>query len=232
MKCRIIKIINIIMALLIVILLSIDRENEIETYTKVRTDILDYKIKKVALTFDDGPDGEYTEKLLDGLKERNVKATFFVTGINIVENERLIQRMAEDGHLIGNHTYTHSNLEQMSFERACEEINDTNSYIENLTKKKVKYIRPPYGAFNDKLKEETDMAIVMWNVDPLDWKEQNAKVIASRIEKQVKSGDIILLHDIYESSVDAALLVIDELKEQGYIFVTVDEMKQSDKIIR
>lgn len=188
-------------------------------------------VKKIALTFDDGPNGVYTEKLLDGLKKRNVKATFFIMGENIKGNEELIKRMYEEGHLIGNHTYSHVNLGKLSFEAACEEINTTNAYIYNLTGYDVEYIRPPFGEFGEKLKEETDMAIVMWNVDPLDWKDQNSALVEQRILSDVKSGDIVLLHDIYGTSVEAALRVIDRLKKDGYTFVRVDELGKSSKVM-
>lgn len=215
-----------------------DLDNEMKTNqitedvdNKMKINQIAYDIKKVALTFDDGPNGIYTEKLLEGLKERNVKATFFITGENIKENEDLILRMYEEGHLIGNHTYSHVNLSKLSFKEACEEISDTNAYIYNLTGYEVKYIRPPFGALTEELREETDMSIVMWNVDPLDWKDQNSTLIANRIIKSVKNGDIILLHDIFNSSVEAALKVIDELKCQGYVFVTVDEMGENSKVM-
>lgn len=198
---------------------------------KLKTNQIALDLKKVALTFDDGPNGIYTEKLLDGLKERNVKATFFITGENIKENEELIVRMYEEGHLLGNHTYSHVNLSRLSFEDAYEEINNTNACIYNLTGYEMEYIRPPFGAWTNKLRDETDMAIVMWNVDPLDWRDQNSTLIAKRILENVSSGDIILLHDIFNSSVEAALKVIDELKEQGYLFVTIDELRDSEKVM-
>lgn len=206
-------------------------DNKLKEDNKLKTNKVTPNIKKVALTFDDGPNGIYTEKLLDGLLERNVKATFFITGENIKENEDLIARMYEEGHLLGNHTYSHVNLSELDFEAACEEINDTNASVYNITGYEMEYIRPPFGEWTDKLKEKTDMAIVMWNVDPLDWKDQNSALVTSRILKNVKNGDIILLHDIFNSSVEAALQVIDELKKQGYIFVTVDELRESEKVM-
>lgn len=198
---------------------------------KLKTNQIHYEGKQIALTFDDGPNGIYTAKLLDGLKERNVKVTFFIMGENIKGNEELVKRMYEEGHLLGNHTYSHVDLEKMSFEKAYDEIQTTNAWIYNLTGYEAEYIRPPFGSWTDKLKEETDMSIVMWNVDPLDWRDQNSAVIAKRILSKVKSGDIVLLHDIYNSSVEAAFQVIDELKKQGYTFVRVDELGKSQKVI-
>lgn len=184
-------------------------------------------VPKVALTFDDGPSGAYTEILLDGLRERNVKATFFVMGNNIKEHEDIIRRMYNEGHLIGNHTYTHIDLAKTDFETACKEISDTNSYITNITGYTPRFIRPPYGDWNDKLLTETDMSVVLWNVDPEDWKDQNADIVAARVVKNTRNGDIILLHDIFKSSVDAALQIVDQLQDKGYHFVTVDKLNNS-----
>ncbi len=187
-------------------------------------------VPKVALTFDDGPSGQYTEKLLEGLKKRNVKATFFVMGKNIEENEDIILKMYNEGHLIGNHTYTHADLAKTDFDKACKEINDTNSYIKNITGYTPQFIRPPYGDWNQGLLEETNMSVVLWTVDPEDWKDQNADIVAARVLKNIRPGDIILLHDIFNSSVEAAFQIVDGLQEKGYHFVTIDKMN-SKKII-
>lgn len=187
-------------------------------------------IPKVALTFDDGPSGQYTERLLEGLKEREIKATFFVMGESAKENKNIIKKMYEEGHLIGNHTYTHTDLAKTDFDTACREINRTNSCINKITGYTPEYIRPPYGDWDRKLLQETDMSVVLWTVDPEDWKDQNADIVAARVLKSVRSGDIILLHDIFKSSVDAAFIIIDKLQEKGYHFVTVDKINSS-KII-
>lgn len=148
-------------------------------------------------------------------------------GSNIEENEELIRRMRDDGHLIGNHTYNHVDLAKTDFNTACKEINDTNSYITNLTGYTPKYIRPPYGDWNSKLLQETDMSVVLWNVDPEDWKDQNADIVAARVIKNTRPGDIILLHDIFKTSVDAAFKIIDALQDKGYHFVTIDKLNNS-----
>ena len=185
---------------------------------------------QVAITFDDGPSTVYTEILLDGLKERGVKATFFLTGQEIQYSKKVVKRMSDEGHLIGNHTYTHIDLKRTGFGKAKQEIEKTNECIKEITGKSPKYIRPPYGDWDKRLLEETDMSIVLWSVDPEDWKDQNANIVAKRIIKNTKPGDVILLHDIFKTSVDAALIVIDELQSKGYQFVTVDKMN-SGKII-
>ena len=183
----------------------------------------DYKIKRAALTFDDGPHPVYTPKLLDGLKERGVKATFFLIGKNIVGREAIVERMSKEGHLIGNHTYDHVQLNCLSEEKACEEITKANETIEQITKKPTEFIRPPFGAWSSKKSCPVELFSVLWNIDPLDWKVQNTDIIVQRVLSQVKDGAVILLHDIYDTSVEAALQIIDSLQKEGYEFVTADQ---------
>lgn len=187
-------------------------------------------VPKVALTFDDGPSGAYTEILLKGLKKRGIKATFFVTGQMVENNKKIIKKMYKSGHLIGNHTYTHADLAKTSYNEAKKEIENTNNLIQEITGEMPKYIRPPYGDWNEQLLKETDMAIVLWSVDPEDWKDQNADIVAKRVIKSTEPGDIILLHDIFKTSVEAAFRIIDELQAKGYQFVTIDKL-DSNKII-
>ena len=163
--------------------------------------------KYVALTFDDGPSRKCTPVLLDGLKERDVHVTFFLMGKNIEGNEDIVKRMSEEGHLIGNHSYEH-----------------IQKQIEAITGKRPEYIRPPYGDWNEELEEEIGMTPVLWSVDSLDWKLKDTGKILRRVLKDVKDGDIILLHDIFSSSVEAALELIDILQKEGYVFVTADEL--------
>lgn len=181
------------------------------------------EVKKIAITFDDGPHPKYTLKLLDGLKKRNVKATFFVIGENVSNNPDVIKRMAEDGHLIGNHTYSHIQLTCISEEKAITEINKTSELITTYAGVSPKYIRPPYGMYSDALKRETNLTPVLWTVDPRDWSVLNTDSVVKHVLKCAKSGDIILLHDIFDTSVEAAFQIIDALKAEGYEFVTVDE---------
>ncbi len=180
--------------------------------------------KRVALTFDDGPHPVYTEELLDGLKERGVKATFFVVGENIPGNEDLIRRMDEEGHLIGNHTYNHVKISDMSKADACEQIEKTSALIRELTGKDTEFVRPPFGEWNKELECSFVMIPVLWDVDPKDWTTNNVSDVVRRVLEDTKNGDIILLHDYYRSSVQAALQIVDSLQGQGYEFVTVDEL--------
>lgn len=180
--------------------------------------------KKIAITFDDGPHPYYTEQLLDGLKERDVKATFFVTGMHAEQYPEVIQRMSEEGHLIGNHTYSHIQLSNGNSEVFKEELIRTNEAIEQLTGQEVQYVRPPYGTWDKKFEKELNMFPVLWTVDPLDWCSDNVSGIVQKVISKVKENAIILMHDEYKSTVTAALQIIDELREQGYEFVTVDEL--------
>lgn len=180
--------------------------------------------KLAALTFDDGPHPVYTKRLLDGLKKRNVKATFFLIGASIDGNEEIVRQMKEDGHLIGNHSHTHVQLTAEDTAKACEEIDMTNQKIFEITGEYPTYIRPPYGSWSEELECMVPMTVVLWDIDPLDWKYQSSQRVVKHILKYVEDNSIILLHDVYGSSVDAALEVIDTLTAQGYTFVTVDEL--------
>lgn len=180
--------------------------------------------KKIAITFDDGPHPYYTEQLLDGLKEREVKATFFVTGKHVEQYPELIERMHEEGHLIGNHTYSHLQLNRSNGETFKEELIKTNELIEELTGQEVQYVRPPYGSWDKKFEKELNMFPVLWNIDPLDWCSDNVACIVQKVTSKAKENSIILMHDEYKSTVTAALQIIDALQKEGYEFVTVDEI--------
>lgn len=180
--------------------------------------------KKIAITFDDGPHPQYTEQLLDGLKERGVKATFFVTGEHAELHPDIIERMNEEGHLIGNHTYSHIQLNAGNRDEFKKQLIKTNEIISQITGKEVLYVRPPYGTWDKKFETELNMFPVLWTVDPKDWCSDNAACIADKVVAKADENDIILLHDYYETSVTAALKIVDKLQEEGYEFVTVEEI--------
>ena len=191
-------------------------------------------IKEVALTFDDGPSPECTKDLLEGLKERNVKATFFVIGEKAEAYPDLIKKIQDDGHIIGNHSYTHVNLGILSKEDACEQIRKTNDAIYQITGEYPQFLRSPFGSTQKNLDCQMNMIEVLWDVDPRDWEVQNKEKAAEamgytynrvyKVMTDVKDGDIILLHDGYDSSMLAAFEIIDRLQAQGYEFVTVDKL--------
>lgn len=182
------------------------------------------ELQKVALTFDDGPHPYYTEQLLDGLKERGVHVTFFVTGEHVELHPDIIKRMHDEGHLIGNHTYSHIQLTKSNREKFKEELVKTSKVIQEITGDEVIYVRPPYGTWDKKFEEELNMIPVLWTVDTLDWCSKSASGIVNKIITKVDDNDIILMHDYYDTSVTAALQAIDRLLEEGYEFVTVDEI--------
>lgn len=181
---------------------------------------------KIALTFDDGPNAQFTPLLLDGLKKRGVKATFFLIGKNIEagNNADIVKREWEEGHLLGNHTYNHVEITRVSNDTAYQEIKATNDLISEITGAPVEYMRPPFGLWQKKLEQRIHVLPVMWTVDPLDWATENEDEIVNKVVTEVEENDIILLHDCYKSSVRAALRIVDLLEAEGYQFVTVDEL--------
>ena len=214
-----------ILLLLFLLIISIFREikqHTVQAMGEVRQ--MKEEKKKLALTFDDGPNPDYTEILLEGLKERDVKCTFFLLGAECEKYPELVQKINEEGHLIGVHSYEHVNLANLTDEAAIRQVDRTNEILYKLTGKHAEYIRPPYGCWKCNLDYETTMIEVLWDVDPLDWKTDNSDVIAKRVFEAVRENDIILLHDASESSVNAAFKIIDGLLAQDYTFVTVEEL--------
>ncbi len=189
-------------------------------------EVLSGERPKIALTFDDGPNAIHTPALLDGLKERDVKATFFLIGKNIEagNNAEIVKRELQEGHLIGNHTYSHIEITRVSNDTAYQEIKKTNDLIQEITGKPVEYMRPPFGLWQKDLEQKIHVLPVLWTVDPLDWATENVDEIVNKVVTDVEENDIILLHDCYKSSVKAALRIVDLLEAQGYQFVTVDEL--------
>ena len=179
-------------------------------------ELSDEEHPKIALTFDDGPHAVYTPKLLDGLKKRGIHATFFLIGKNIEGNEELVKRIQEEGHLIGSHTYNHVQLNKLSESKARDEVLKGCNKIYETTGTYSSFVRPPYGAWKKNLDFCITMIPVSWNVDSLDWKTQNTEKIVKRVVKDVEEGDIILMHDIFDTSVEAALQIADALTEEGY----------------
>ena len=182
------------------------------------------EIKRVALTFDDGPHYAYTKVLLDGLKEREVVATFFVTGEHAALHPDLVKRMHDEGHLVGNHTYSHMQLRHNNREEYKEELILTNEVLEEIIGEEIIFVRPPYGSWDKRFEEELNMIPVLWTVDPLDWCSNNVQCIVQNTICDVGENDIILMHDYFETSVTAALKIVDKLLEEGFVFVTVEEI--------
>lgn len=189
--------------------------------------------KKVALTFDDGPDTRFTPKVLDALKANQVKATFFVLGAMASTHPDIIRRIVNEGHVIGNHSYSHENLPKLSVDKFQNQIERTESVLQGLIGYAPRLIRPPYGAINEeqvKWIADHHYLIVNWNVDSLDWKSLNSDQVLYNIIQQTKPGSIILQHSGGADSQDLSGTVqaieplISKLKAAGYTFVTVPEL--------
>ena len=183
------------------------------------------EVKYVALTFDDGPSGKYTQALLDGLYDRGVNATFLLCGYRMKDYPELTQRIFDEGHEIGFHGYSHKNMKNMSRRDIAAELEQSQAL---LPKGCVPaFLRPPGGCCSDAVRQVAqakNLAILGWSVDPRDWATEDRAAIAARVEEKARDGDIILLHDMSDSSVDAALALVDELTGRGFRFVTVSEL--------
>jgi len=187
----------------------------------------------VCLTFDDGPNPSTTNKLLDALEKNDAHATFFMVG-NIVKNVKggsdTINRIKELGCELGSHTYDHSQLTNLSSDAVKKQIEDTSNNIKDISGEPATVIRPPYGDYNDTVKsvcKEQNVPIVLWSIDTLDWKTKNADTSYKNVMDKVSDGDIILFHDIYEPSVEAAVKLIPALQDAGYQLVTFSEMAEA-----
>lgn len=179
--------------------------------------------KQIALTFDDGP-GSYTDKLLDFLKENNIKATFFMLGSNVPRYQSTVKRMREEGHELGSHSYSHPQLNSISSTAVLDEINKTKKEIYKASGSNPTVFRPPYGLYNSTVLNATGVPTIFWSVDTLDWKYKNVEYVKKTILKGAKDGEIILLHDIHPTTVEGAMAAMKQLKEEGYEFMTVTEI--------
>lgn len=198
-------------------------EDAMHAYDFVINRVIDSDKKLVALTFDDGPNYN-TNKILDILNKYDAKATFFVLGSRIKGNEYILEKMRNSGMEIGNHTYSHLLLTKYSEDKIKEEIDRTSELIFTTTGRKPSLLRPSYGSFNKKIKSASDMPIIIWDVDTLDWKYHNSKRITNRVVNKVRDGDIVLMHDIYSATANALESIIPLLKDKGYSFVTVSDL--------
>ena len=180
--------------------------------------------KVVALTFDDGPSNATTPQVLDILARYGIRATFFVLGSRISGNESILQRMVAAGDEIGNHTWSHTSLPSLSMDQLSWQISSTNQAVQNATGVSPKIFRPPYGATNGTVQASIGLHQVLWTVDTLDWQSHNTQAILANVQAQTKSGGVILMHDIHQTTVNALPTVVDYLISQGYSFVTVSQL--------
>jgi peptidoglycan/xylan/chitin deacetylase (PgdA/CDA1 family) len=180
--------------------------------------------KLVALTFDDGPHPTNTKTLLDNLKQENAKATFFVLGTRVDYYGDIVRRAYQEGHEIASHTRNHKDLTKLSTADRQFEINSTISSIEKTIGARPTVMRPPYGAQNAAVKADAGMPLILWSIDPEDWKYRNANTVYNHVMSHVRDGSIILLHDIHATTIQAAARIVPALKAQGYTLVTVDQL--------
>ena len=184
--------------------------------------------KMVALTFDDGPSGRFTRKLLDGLAERDARATFLLCGYRMEQYPELTERIFREGHEIGLHGYSHKAMQNMCQADVTQEIKKGMALLPEGCK--VSFLRPPGGLYGTCVLSAAaaqGLSVLHWSVDPRDWATHNAEAIEKEVLCHVRDGDVILLHDMSDSSVEAALVIIDVLQEQGYQFVTASELAQA-----
>ncbi|MBD7984237.1 polysaccharide deacetylase family protein [Sporosarcina sp. Sa2YVA2] len=180
--------------------------------------------KVVALTFDDGPDPKVTRQILEVLKKHDAKATFFMLGSRVEYYPEVAKEVKEAGHELGNHTWNHADLTKLNADRVSKEINNTSMIIEKVTGEKPEAFRPPYGAVNEQVRKQTEMPVILWNVDTLDWKYRNADKLLQIIQQKTQDGSTILMHDIHQSTADGLDRVLTYLENEGYTFVTVAEL--------
>jgi peptidoglycan-N-acetylglucosamine deacetylase len=182
----------------------------------------------IAMTFDDGPQEKLTPKLLDLLAEHHIKATFFVIGQNATEYPDIVARAAREGHEIGNHSWSHPNLGKMSDESVRRQLRQTEDAIKQATGKRPTLMRPPYGSLSSRQKQwihdEFGYRIVLWDVDPLDWKRPGPSVVTNRIVRETRPGSIVLSHDIHPGTIEAMHDTLNQLEAKGFKFVTVSEL--------
>lgn len=197
--------------------------------------------KEIALTFDDGPSTRYTQKVLNILNKYNAKATFFLMGARAKALPHLVERIAAEGHAIGNHTYWHPNLTEGGVPQLDWEVKETNKVIKKITGRKTRLFRPPYGALNDKLAQrlkKMNMNAILWSVDSENWKEPPAKKMNKIVLNNTSAGDIILFHDAGDWRLDLSGTlksldtIIPKLQKRGYEFVTIPELLNTPEHFR
>ncbi|MDO5155026.1 MAG: polysaccharide deacetylase family protein [Eubacteriales bacterium] len=185
---------------------------------------IDPNAPMIAFTFDDGPNSEYTQRILNVLAENYSHATFFVVGYNIEKYPDMIKAISLAGCELGNHTNDHKNLTLLDSDEAENQIGKVNRAVKKLTGSKTTMIRPPEGAYNESVLSLLEEPVVLWNLDTEDWSSRNAQVIAQRILDSAQDGDIVLMHDIYDSTAEAVEIVVPMLKERGFQIMSVGEM--------
>ena len=218
--------------------LTISKTND--PYNKIRIAPMSHHVKAtertlegkklVALTFDDGPSATTTPRLLDILTEKDLPATFFTLGVMARANPDIIKRIEKDHHEIASHTMYHQNLVTIPADSARADINEAKATINSILGHDPAYTRPPFGNYNDTVITSVGTPIILWSVDSEDWRSKDPSAIVSVTMSEVYDGAIILMHDIYPTSVDAISTLVDTLREAGYEFVTLSELAKAKNI--
>lgn len=188
--------------------------------------------KYIALTFDDGPHPNVTPQVLQTLREQNVKATFFMLGSQVEKYPDMAKQVADNGHEIGNHTYSHLNARKRTMVEVAEEIRTTSEMIELATGVKPMLFRPPYGNYTSEVleyAEQNGYSTVLWSVDSQDWKSKNAGAINNMVTQHAATGSIVLMHDIHAATAEALPQLIEKLQMEGYQFITISELLLMEK---
>jgi len=180
----------------------------------------------IALTFDDGPRRSTTLDLLDGLAFRGVRATFFLIGEQVPGNEDILRRMDAEGHQLGIHSYDHVVLSGLNNTDFSAQVDRSRTVLKGAVGHNDFLLRPPYGMVDSGVKKRSGCPIILWSIDPTDWDDKDTARIVEHVVSRARDGDIILLHDIYPTSVQAALEIVDRLHQKGFLFVTVEELAQ------
>lgn len=178
----------------------------------------------IALTFDDGPNPYITVPLLNFLAQHNVPATFYVLGAEVQRHPNILRRMAAEGHQVGNHSFGHAEFTRVSADRRRSEYQQGAQAIYNVLGFMPSTTRLPYGSYNSTVLAELTTPHIHWSIDPQDWRNRNAQYIANHVLERAQDGDIILLHDVYQSTYQATRLIVPALLEQGFVFVTIDQL--------
>lgn len=187
--------------------------------------------KLVALSFDDGPAAETTTRLLGILREKGVVVTFFVLGNMVEKNPEILKQQVREGHEVGSHTVTHANLAASTVEGIRWEEARMDEIFQEVIQRKPDLTRPPYGAIDEAVRQNVKRPLVLWSVDPEDWKYKSADEVVRRVEGAVFDGAIVLLHDIYPTTIEAVPRIIDDLRQQGYEFLTIPQLAKARGVV-
>ena len=180
--------------------------------------------KLVAITFDDGPNREFTPQVAEALNQRDAKATFFMVGSWVAQKEELVRQLAADGHQIANHSWEHANFTDMTAEDIRADVERSRARLEEVTGQRDFLVRTPFGVRTEAALSAIDSPLILWSQDPAEGQLVSGPEMAAKVIRNIHDGDIILLHDSTQDNLDAACLIIDALQKKGYEFVTVDEL--------